>query len=196
MSDSWYEEIEPGTKLMQGDLIFGCPLVSWKSEALQVSGSGDTEVLHTMTEAILADTVVMTQACDLDQDKVQNVVLCPHITVTEYFDAWRTEMQSKGNNPTNKAWRSHCEVICDGFIWNLALLNAGKTLTLGTEHRIVDFHDIFTVPRTFLEALLRQRGQQRLRLLPPYREHLSQAFARFFVRVGLPTPVSAIWQGR
>jgi hypothetical protein len=26
-------------------------------------------------------------------------------------------------------------------------------------------------------------------LLPPYREHLSQAFARFFMRVGLPVDI-------
>jgi hypothetical protein len=29
----------------------------------------------------------------------------------------------------------------------------------------------------------------RLRLLPPYREHLSQAFARLFMRVGLPADI-------
>jgi hypothetical protein len=29
----------------------------------------------------------------------------------------------------------------------------------------------------------------RLRLLPPYREHLSQSFARFFMRVGLPVDI-------
>jgi hypothetical protein len=28
---------------------------------------------------------------------------------------------------------------------------------------------------------------------PPYREHLSQAFARFFMRVGLPQPVDPSW---
>jgi hypothetical protein len=28
-----------------------------------------------------------------------------------------------------------------------------------------------------------------LRLCPPYREHLAQAFARFFMRVGLPIPI-------
>ena len=40
--------------------------------------------------------------------------------------------------------------------------------------------------------LVRQHAQSlgpRLRLLPPYREHLSQAFARFFMRVGLPTDI-------
>ena len=30
---------------------------------------------------------------------------------------------------------------------------------------------------------------QRLRLNPPYREHLSQAFARFCMRVGLPVDI-------
>ena len=29
----------------------------------------------------------------------------------------------------------------------------------------------------------------RIRVLPPYREHLSQAFARFFMRVGLPQDI-------
>jgi len=28
---------------------------------------------------------------------------------------------------------------------------------------------------------------------PPYREHLSQAFARFFMRVGLPIPIEKKW---
>jgi|GEM_PF-2963531 hypothetical protein len=31
------------------------------------------------------------------------------------------------------------------------------------------------------------------RLLPPYREHLSQAFDHFFMRVGLPVPIEADW---
>jgi len=40
---------------------------------------------------------------------------------------------------------------------------------------------------------LAQRGEPRLRLRPPYREHLSQAFARFFMRVGLPTDIKRTW---
>ena len=146
-----------------------------------------------MTEATQADTVIMTQACDLEHGKVQNVVLCPHLSLTEYREDWEATMESKEQNPSKKAWRGHCEDIRDGFMWNLTILNAGNTSTLETEHRIVDFHEIFTIPRTFLESLLEQRGQPRLRLLPPYREHLSQAFARFFMRVGLPVQVSQAW---
>jgi hypothetical protein len=61
------------------------------------------------------------------------------------------------------------------------------------EHRVVDFHDVFARPREMLESLLRHRNEPRPQLLPPYREHLSQAFARFFMRVGLPTNVSTAW---
>lgn len=61
------------------------------------------------------------------------------------------------------------------------------------EHRVVDFHDIYTIPRHFLESLLQQRGKLRLRLLHPYREHLSQAFVSYFMRVGLPISVNKIW---
>jgi hypothetical protein len=78
-------------------------------------------------------------------------------------------------------------------MWNLTILNAGASGDLQTDHRIVDFHEVYTIPRSFLESLLSQRNQPRLRLLPPYREHLSQAFARFFMRVGLPAPVTRPW---
>ena len=53
---------------------------------------------------------------------------------------------------------------------------------------MVDFRNVYGVPFGFLEELSASRGE-RLRLLPPYREHLSQAFARFFMRVGLPTDI-------
>ncbi|MBD5492017.1 MAG: hypothetical protein HDR16_07880 [Lachnospiraceae bacterium] len=33
------------------------------------------------------------------------------------------------------------------------------------------------------------KNGKRLRLCPPYREHLSQAFARYFMRVGLPVNI-------
>ena len=193
MNDTWYEEVEARTKLMQGDLILRCPLISWKDEAPQLDGHGEAELLRTMTNAIQADVVVMTQACDLENEKVQNVVLCPHLSLTEYYRAWKAEMAGMKQNPSDKAWGRYCDDIRDGYIWNLAMLNSGNTSNLTTEHRVVDFHDIFTVPRIFLESLLQQREQERLRLLPPYREHLSQAFARYFMRVGLPSPVRKNW---
>ena len=72
------------------------------------------------------------------------------------------------------------------------MIDASTDPRLLMETRVVDFHEVFTLPRTFLESWLQQSGNQRLRLRPPYREHLSQAFARFFMRVGLPQPITLV----
>lgn len=54
---------------------------------------------------------------------------------------------------------------------------------------VVSFRNVRSVDFDWITASIKQRGK-RLRLLPPYREHLSQAFARFFMRVGLPTDIA------
>ncbi len=190
MSDSWYSHVEAEIPLTQGDLISDCPVIAWTAGPLNLSGSEEGEVLKAATNAVRADVVVMTQACDLEYNKVDNVIMCPHISVSEYRKAWDEEMKRLKQTPTKKAWGRFCEDIRDGYIWNLSVLNAGESGELRIEHRVVDFHDVYTIPRGFLESLLKQRGRPRLRLNPPYREHLSQAFARFFMRVGLPVPVT------
>lgn len=196
MPEVWYETVEAGAGLTQGDLIFECPLIGWGVNAPQQEGAKDPEdpeVLQQVMTAIKADVVVMTQACDLEHDKVSNVILCPHLSLDDYNLAWKAEMARQSQNPTPKAWKQHCEDICDGFVWNLTMLNARQREEPSVAHRVIDFHEVFTVPRGFLESLLEQRRQPRLRLLSPYREHLSQAFARFFMRVGLPVPVEKVW---
>ena len=190
MSDSWYSHVEAESPLTQGDLISDCPVIAWAAGPLNLSGSEEGEVLKAATTAVRADVVDMTQACDLEYNKVDNVIMCPHISVSEYRKAWEEEMNRLKQTPTKKAWGRFCEDIRDGYIWNLSILNAGESGDLKTEHRIVDFYNVYTIPRGFLESLLKQRGRPRLRLNPPYREHLSQAFARFFMRVGLPVPVT------
>jgi len=193
MSDSWYSHVEAEIPLTQGDLISDCPVIAWAAGPLNLSGSEEGEVLKAAATAIRADVIVMTQACDLEYNKVDNVIMCPHISVSEYRKAWEEEMKRLKQTPTKKAWGRFCEDIRDGYIWNLSILNAGESGDLKTEHRVVDFRDVYTIPRSFLESLLKQRGRPRLRLNPPYREHLSQAFARFFMRVGLPVPLTITW---
>ncbi len=193
--EPWYESVTADTTITQGDLIFNCPVLTWASGELVLEGAEEAEVLEGLVKAVAADVVVMTQACDLEHQKVSNVILCPQISIDEYYEFWKSDMEARGNNPTKKAWDSHCDDICDGFIWNLSMLNKevndGET---SIDIRIVNFHEVFTVPRSFLESLVSQRGQERFRLLPPYREHLSQAFARFFMRVGLPASIEKNWE--
>jgi hypothetical protein len=100
-------------------------------------------------------------------------------------------MIASGQNPTPKAWENESKQLRNGLIWHKSLLNSDKNLKL--DHRVVDFYDVFTLPVTFLEQWLKRKNKDRPRLRPPYREHLSQAFARFYMRVGLPTPIEKFW---
>jgi hypothetical protein len=68
------------------------------------------------------------------------------------------------------------------------LLNKCEIDGFKTDYLVVDFRTVYSVPFDFILNLAMKRGR-RLRLLPPYREHLSQAFARFFMRVGLPVDI-------
>ncbi len=193
MNEPWYEIVNAGVELTQGDIILNCPVVRWASEPVDAETTLDCQGLSTLVEAVEVDVIVITQGCDLENRKVNNVTLCPHLSLGQYRENWEETMKHLSQNPTPRAWGKYCDDIKNGYVWNLAMLNEGKIEKLSLTHRIVDFHDVYTLPRLFLETFLHNRGQPRLRLRPPYREHLSQAFARFFMRVGLPTGITKAW---
>jgi hypothetical protein len=68
------------------------------------------------------------------------------------------------------------------------LLNRCFLLGQESDFQVCDFRAIFGVRLIAIKDLAAQQSP-RLRLLPPYREHLAQAFARFFMRIGLPVDV-------
>lgn len=85
MAETWYGVVAANTSLTQGDLVSNCPLIGWKSGPVAVEGNKlEDEVLKQATDAFSADVVVMTQACDLENDKVDNVVVCPHISLADF----------------------------------------------------------------------------------------------------------------
>jgi hypothetical protein len=194
MNLPWYELVPADAPLDQGCLIADCPVIGWKDEPLLMINHGNAvDILQSAVEIAQVDVVVMTQTCDLTQNKVHFVILCPHYSLESYRLVWLDYQIEHGQSPTEKSWRRHLDSIVAGQIWNLAMLNSAEEEELSTELRIVDFHEVFSLPRDFLESWLKQRNQASLRLLPPYREHLSQAFARFFMRVGLPTDIHKVW---
>jgi hypothetical protein len=191
MNNPWYAEVSANTKITQGDLVFDCPVLEWAGSVTEESLSKDG--LKGLTEAILADVIVMTQSCDLEQDKVDNVIVCPHFSLSKFKENWEKAKRAQKENPTTKAWKSYCDDICDGYFWHLSMLNCKEDGELKLECRIVDFHYVYSLPVEFLQSLVQAKKVKRLTLLPPYREHLSQAFARFFMRVGLPVNIIKTW---
>ncbi len=189
-NECWYDAVGPDVPLTQGDIITACPLLIWNLPTNLEVKRLDAPIASDMVGFIRSDVVVMTQACDLENRKVASVVLTPLRSLIDYRVKWEAAMNEKGQNPSEKAWKRIVKDMADGLVWNHALLDKSNIPQNEADIRVVDFTNVHTVPRDYLEALLVTRNVPRLRLKSPYREHLSQAFARFFMRVGLPTAIS------
>lgn len=187
MADPWYEVVDGQTPLLQGDFILNCPLLAWKADA-EIKGANEEEELKAQWEVISDDVIVMTQGCDLEQGKVTEVVVCSMHSLADLREAWeKTQSSHKDKN-----WQGFFKKMRDGYVWNYTVLNRGEAGGLKTDHRVVDFHSISTLPLKYLSTVAARRGP-RLRLRSPYCEHLSQSFARYFMRVGLPSNVVDPW---
>jgi len=168
----WYESVS-GSELAQGDCIPNCPILKPQYDSA-LTRDDDPPGIVLKSDVAIYDCVIMTQACDLEQEKVEDVVLCPYQDLGSFLTdhpKYSTEKMRRGDMP--------------GF----HMLNECPDPAMRVS--VVTFHEIFSVPKGFLEGLAEMRGP-RPRLLPPYREHLSQAFARYFMRVGLPLEITGL----
>lgn len=173
MEYPWYELISNEEEITQGDIIKGCPVPILKS----FKGTEAGDIIEAEIETI--DGIVMTQACDIANNKVDNIILCS-ITSKEEFE---TIQESNGNN--SKQIKKNLEGIIRGQQNAYHIINEYKTADFSQDYYIINFKDIFSIPVDLAKKVAKDNGK-RLRLCPPYREHLSQAFARYFMRVGLP----------
>ncbi|MFZ5921135.1 MAG: hypothetical protein ACOYY3_08805 [Chloroflexota bacterium] len=166
----WYEIVESGSPLSQGDFFDLCPVVVPRAE---IGGEGSQVV----AEVIKYDVVVMSQSCDLENQNLEIVLVCPIWPLSEFQD-------------TNDFYRSKNgkESLRKGNQPGYHLINECDLEGFEQEFRVVDFRNVYGIPYDMLVEISKER-ERRVRLLPPYREHLSQAFARFFMRVGLPTDI-------
>ena len=163
----WYEVVCGEDDLMQGDFIKDCPVLI---PPLEISNSIEVKIIN-------YDVVIMSQSCDLVQRKLDLVLVCPVWSLNEF--------EKRGDFFKSKKGK---EALRQGNVPGYHLLNRCKIDGFETEYLVVDFRSVYSVPFDFIVELAQKRDK-RLRLLPPYREHLSQAFARFFMRVGLPVNI-------
>ena len=171
-TDAWYEIVE-GRTLEQGDLLFECPVFV---PALSTFPLPEDE--GPLIDIQYFDLLVMTQSCDLANGKIPDVVLCAH---------WDVEGVKKQDASLSKG--NALAEIKTGRRPRYTLLNRSALLPTDLGVRIVDCGKVFCLPLDLVQELAVHQGL-RLRLRSPYREHLSQAFARFFMRVGLPQDIT------
>ena len=161
-----------GKTLAQGDLLTGC-LVPQFAADFGTGGEGAAETLAVGEQNL----VIVTQSCDLENSKVELVAMCPAYTLDE-FEAHNPKFKTKG----------HWELVRKGRLEGLHLLGNPDDPENNRGSLVVDFGQIFSLPPAYLEKKAEMAGE-RLRLDSPYLEHFSQAFARYFMRVGLPSQI-------
>ena len=123
------------------------------------------------------DLIIMTQSCDLENSKATLVACCPIHTLAR-FEEFNPKLKKAG------AWES----VRQGRQEGLHLLGSPVRPDDKWDAYVVDFRSIYSLPIGYMSAHARSMGA-RWRLRSPYLEHFSQAFARFFMRVGLPTDI-------
>jgi hypothetical protein len=172
----WYDLVE-GDDLEQGDVFEQCPVFTIVSPFSYEDYRGPN--FKAELDSWEHDFIVMTQSCDLvkSHPKVDEVLLCPLWNLEHLEQEFDFVRQSKGKDEIRR-----------GNMPGFHMLNASVLPGFEQPIRVVGFQRVYSLPLVFLRSLAQARGK-RLRLLPPYREHLGQAFARYFMRVGLPVDI-------
>jgi hypothetical protein len=165
----WYHIVNGEEPFLQGDFVSDCPVV--------IPPSAIPESKEIYADIIKYDVIIMSQSCDLIQRKLDLVLVCPIWPLSELEKRFDFLKSNHGK-----------ERLRRGDVPGYHLLNKCKLNGFNTDYFIVDFRSVYSVPFNFLENFVKTK-EKRIRLLPPYREHLSQAFARFFMRVGLPVDI-------
>ena len=162
---SWYE-IVSGADMEQGDFLDSFPIII---QPLDMPVSIDElEGYELEPDVQIRNVIVMTQSCDFNKLEDDDLVnLCPRSNYSDLYG--------------KKKWDS----LRTGRIINAHLLSNFSSDLHVFEYQVVDLSRIFSVPYGYVKKFANAQ-ETRIRLLPPYREHLAQAFAKRFMRVGLP----------
>jgi len=166
-NSGWWIEVE-GQKLAQGDYLPSCLVPFFKPEYGAGQATQDVPVRE-------YDCIVVTQSCDLENDKAPLVALCPIYPIAKHEEV-------------NPKLRTQWEAVRQGKVEGLHLIASMSSPKDNRECFVVDFRQIYSLPIAYLKNHASSLGP-RWQLRSPYLEHFSQAFARFFMRVGLPSSI-------
>jgi hypothetical protein len=159
---------QPATlDVSQGDILDGCPILVWKLAPPPLD-------LDVPPEVRIIRVVVLTQACDLAQDKTTRVVVAPVHAAAELV---------AGNILKAGAVRDQ---VRRGLVFGWYFLPAAPA-PINLDEAIVDLRELHTIERRILEYLV-SAGKRVGRIQTPWREHLAQHFGTTYTRIALPEP--------
>ena len=163
-----------GSTLAQGDYLRDCLLPIFSPD-LNIESVGDSQT-HGISVGKI-DLIVLTQSCDLANEKTQFAALCPIYRIDEYSEINKKFARKDEREETRKGRRE-----------GLHMLGSLSEPNDNSGAFVVDFRIVHSLPVEYLRKHASSLGV-RWRLQSPFLEHFSQAFARFFMRVGLPSSI-------
>ena len=168
MSNTWYELIN-GENLEQGDILKGVEVIKPTLKFL----NGETNKVDTE----INDVIILTQSCDLANKKTPWVQVTPVVSLSVMKSKFQQFKDVKA-----------LESIRRGYQPKYHMINECTLESFEHEVSILDFRNVYTLPFDYVLDKAKQEGN-RVRLTSPYKEHMSQAYAKFFMRVGLPNDI-------
>ena len=82
----WYETLANSDEIRQGDFIPECPILIPPSNLNLTQAEGDEVDFHDTITVKTLNTVVVSQSCDLENNKVEIVLVCPIISLSDFFE--------------------------------------------------------------------------------------------------------------
>jgi hypothetical protein len=165
----WYE-LATDLPLMQGDFI---PNITYYIQNAPVLPAGATQPEASVDVEQFDQAIIISQSCDLDPSQADNthVLLCPVYTISALIEQNDEQVVGSlwGQAVKGQAIHWHPLSRCD-------------LDTHTREASMVDFRRLFELPIETV-ARLAKEAKPWLRLRSPYREQMSQAFARRIMRV-------------
>jgi hypothetical protein len=160
----WYE-IVSGDSLEQGDVL---PGIRTERVVTDPGAAGGYRI-----RVGIGDYIVLSQTCDLEHEKVQEVLLA---NFRNYQDLAR-----ESNSARRSAFR---DALIQGAEFAYFLMHRFEGPP-ALDWSIVNFHQLRLIDIVSCRAQAEVLGP-RLRLTPPYKENLAQSFGRYMMRVALP----------
>jgi hypothetical protein len=175
MIESFWENVNTAA-LRQGDYLPGCsiPVSDFYSPDYDENLGEEKQSLR--VDIGLSDLIVITQSCDLENQKAPLVAFCRIFTISKFEEV--------NTSFTGKKWNE----VRKGKVEGLHLLGSFSDPVDSRSALVVDFRQIHSLPIAYVTHHARSLGD-RWRLRSPYLEHFAQGFARFFMRVGLPSSI-------
>ena len=173
----WYELVS-GPSLEQGEYSESCPVFRPPPD-LDWQGSGEIPEFGEIGVSLL-DVVVVSQSCDIADNQKSDmwlVVLCP---------VWKLSAIGQTTPYLNSTFgKEECR---RGNLPGYHMISGCDNQNCRREISVVSFRELWSLPLNFVRKFAASHGLRR-RIRSPYKEHLSQSLARYFMRVGLPCEV-------